>query len=136
SMYELYAARRRTLSRVEKTRLLYLLVGGVGAIALAGLGVLPSFGGRFPAVGNVLVTIYMYFLSQTLFRYRLLDINELLGRMVVLSAFVLILASIFGLLVAWIPPDTPPGVFFFNTVVASFVIVILFEPLRTKIEGQ
>src|SRR5947208_2061054 len=37
------------------------------------------------------LTIYMYFLSQTLFRYRLLDLNELLGKMVVLSTFVLIL---------------------------------------------
>ena len=59
----------------------------------------------FPALGNVLTIIYMYFISQTLFRYRLLDLNELLGKMVVLATFVLILAAIYGLLVAWIPAD-------------------------------
>jgi signal transduction histidine kinase len=135
SMATIYAAYRRTVSRVEKTRLVYLLVGGAVSITLAGADLLPKVGISFPAVGNVLVIVYMYFLSQTLFRYRLLDLNELLGKMVVLSTFVLILAAIYGLLVAWIPADQP-GVFFFNTVVASFVILILFEPLRAKVEGQ
>ena len=46
-----------------------------------------------------------YFIAQTLFRYRLLDVNEVLGRMVVLATLVLILAAIYGLLVAWVPPD-------------------------------
>ena len=89
----------------------------------------------FPSFGNVLTIIYMYFISQTLFRYRLLDLTELLGRMVVIATFVLILAAIYGLLVAWIPADQS-GVFFFNTLVASFVILILFDPLRTAVEGQ
>src|SRR5438477_9099613 len=35
----------------------------------------------------------MYFLSQNLVRYRLLDLNELLGRMLVLGLLVLILRS-------------------------------------------
>jgi two-component system, NtrC family, sensor histidine kinase HydH len=89
----------------------------------------------FPAFGNVLTIVYLYFISQTLSRYRLLDLTELLGRMVVIATFVLILAAIYGLLVAWIPADQS-GVFFFNTLVASFVILILFDPLRTAVEGQ
>jgi two-component system sensor histidine kinase HydH len=134
SMAAIWASYRRTVSRVEKTRLMYLLVGGVVSVTLAATDLLPKVGVSFPAIGNVLVITYMYFLSQTLFRYRLLDLNELLGKMVVLSTFVLILAAIYGLLVAWIPSDQP-GVFFFNTLVASFVILILFEPLRAKVEG-
>ncbi len=135
SMAAIWAQWRRTVSRLEKTRLVYLLIGGVASILLSATDNLPKVGVTFPAIGNVLTIIYMYFLSQALFRYRLLDLNELLGKMVVLSTFVLILAAIYGLLVAWIPPDQP-GVFFFNTVVASFVILILFEPLRAKVEGQ
>ncbi len=134
SMWALYVVYRRTVSRVEKTRLGYLLVGGLVTIALAAMGLLPRVGDTFPALGNTLTIVYLYFLSQTLFRYRLLDLNELLGKMVVLTAFVLILTAIYGLLVAWIP-DAQPGAFFFNTVVASLVILILFEPLRTKVEG-
>lgn len=136
SLLEIWAAWRRTLSLVEKTRLLYLLVGGAASILLSATAFLPpsSLGVPLGGLGNVMVTIYMYFLAQTLIRYRLLDLNEVLGRMAVLAAFVLMLAVIYGLLVAWIPPDQP-GVFFFNTVVASFVIVILFEPLRLRVEG-
>jgi signal transduction histidine kinase len=143
SLATIYATWRRTLSRVEKTRLMYLLVGGATALAVIALGFLverlgqpdSALGSATTALGNVLVIVYMYFLSQTLFRYRLLDLNELLGKMVVLSVFALILAVIYTLLVAWIPIDRP-GLFFFNTTVASFVILILFEPLRTQIEGQ
>ncbi|HEX6836452.1 MAG TPA: ATP-binding protein [Polyangia bacterium] len=135
SMLELYRKYRRTIARVEKTRIKYLLIGGLGAITFAALDFLPKFGVPFPALGNVLTIIYLYFISQTLFRYRLLDLTELLGRMVVIATFVLILAAIYGLLVAWIPADQS-GVFFFNTLVASFVILILFDPLRTAVEGQ
>lgn len=135
SMLELYGKYRRTLARVEKTRIKYLLIGGLGAITAAALDLLPKVGVPFPALGNVLTIIYLYFISQTLFRYRLLDLTELLGRMVVIATFVLILAAIYGLLVAWIPADQS-GVFFFNTLVASFVILILFDPLRTAVEGQ
>jgi signal transduction histidine kinase len=135
SMGSVYRAYRRTLARVEKTRLEYLLVGGLTAITLAAADLLPKVGVPFPAIGTILTIVYMYFIAQTLFRYRLMDLNELLGRMVVLATFVLILAAIYGLLVAWIPADQS-GVFFFNTLVASFVILILFDPLRTVIEGQ
>lgn len=135
SMLELYGKYRRTLARVEKTRIKYLLVGGIAAITLAAIDFLPKFGVPFPSFGNVVTIIYMYFISQTLFRYRLLDLTELLGRMVVIATFVLILAAIYGLLVAWIPADQS-GVFFFNTLVASFIIFILFDPLRTAVEGQ
>jgi two-component system, NtrC family, sensor histidine kinase HydH len=135
SMAVLYGKYRSTLARVEKTRLKYLLVGGIVAITCAAVDFLPKLNVPFPAIGNVFTIIYMYFISQTLFRYRLLDLTELLGRMVVIATFVLILAAIYGLLVAWIPADQS-GVFFFNTLVASFVILILFDPLRTAVEGQ
>jgi signal transduction histidine kinase len=135
SMLELYGKYRRTLARVEKTRIKFLLIGGLASITFAATDFFPKIGVPFPAFGNVLTIIYLYFISQTLFRYRLLDLTELLGRMVVIATFVLILAAIYGLLVAWIPADQS-GVFFFNTLVASFVILILFDPLRTAVEGQ
>ena len=134
SMVSVYRKYRRTLAPSEKTSLMYLCIGGIAAITLVGSDFLPKAGPSLNAVGNVITIIYMYFISQTLFRYRLLDVNEVLGKMVVLSTLVLILASIYGLLVAWVPPAYT-GVFFFNTLVASFVILILFDPLRTVIEG-
>ena len=130
SVYYLYRRYRRTPSRVEKIRLLYLLIGGVATVTAALLDLIPGA----PSVGNIFITVYLYFLSQTLARYRLLDLNELLGRMVVLATLVMIATLIYGLLlVKWVELDEL-GVFFLNALVASTAIVIVFEPLRSRLE--
>jgi two-component system sensor histidine kinase HydH len=114
SVFYLYQRYRTTPSRVEKTRLLYLVVGGFATITSAVLEAIP----HGPSFGNIFIIIYLYFLSQNLVRYRLLDLNELLGRMVVLGTLVFILTLIYGVLVRWVGPDDQ-GLFFFNTLLAS-----------------
>ncbi len=133
-IYLIYV-RRSSSARTEATRFTYILYGGAAAVTLAATDFLPTVGVVFPTVGNILTVIYMYFISQTLFHYRLLDIKELLGKMVTLSVLVLILALFYGLLLAWVDRDRP-GVFFFNTLVASFVIMVIFEQLRTWVEDR
>jgi signal transduction histidine kinase len=133
-VYLIYA-RKRTRPRPESTRLAYLLYGGAATVTLAAADFLPRTGVAFPTIGNVLTIIYMYFISQTLFHYRLLDVKELLGKIVTLSVLVLMLTVIYGLLLAWVGRDRP-GVFFFNTVVASFTILIIFEQLRAWVEER
>jgi signal transduction histidine kinase len=130
SVLYLYARYRATPSRIEKTRLLYLVVGGIATVTSALLETLP----HGPSFGNVFIIVYMYFLSQNLVRYRLLDLNELLGRMLVLGTLVFILALIYGVLVRWVAPEEQ-GLFFFNTLLASAAIVILIEPMRVRIEA-
>jgi two-component system, NtrC family, sensor histidine kinase HydH len=130
SVFYLYRRYRETPSRIEKTRLLYLVVGGFATVTSALVEAIP--GG--PSIGNIFIIIYLYFLSQNLVRYRLLDLNELLGRMVVLGTLVFILTLIYGVLVRWVVPDGQ-GPFFFNALLASATIVILIEPLRTRVEG-
>jgi signal transduction histidine kinase len=130
SVFYLYRRYRATPSRVEKKRLLYLLVGGFATVTASLAEALP----HGPSFGNIFIIVYLYFLSQNLVRYRLLDLNELLGRMVVLGTLVFILAFIYGVLVRWVGTDEP-GLFFFNTLLASATIVILIEPLRTRVEG-
>jgi len=136
-IYLIYVRQRAvaTRSRPDATRLTYLLYGGAATVTLAATDFLPRTGLAFPTIGNVLTIIYMYFISQTLFHLRLLDIKELLGKMVTLSALVLMLTVIYGLLLVWVGSDRP-GVFFFNTIVASFVILIIFEQLRTWVEDR
>jgi two-component system, NtrC family, sensor histidine kinase HydH len=129
SVFYLYKRYRATPSRVEKTRLLYLLVGGFATVTSALLECIP----HGPSFGSVFIIVYLYFLSQNLVRYRLLDLNELLGRMVVLGTLVFILTLIYGLLVRWVGPDEQ-GLFFFNSLLASATIVILIEPLRGRVE--
>ena len=134
-MYLIYDRKSGISSRPEATRLTYLLYGGGAAVLLAGIGFFTRIWDVFPPLGAIFTVIYMYFISQTLFHYRLLDIKELLGKMVTLTALVLTLTIIYGLLLAWVGPEQS-GVFFFNTIVASFVILVIFEPLRTWIEDR
>jgi signal transduction histidine kinase len=134
-IYDLYRQYRATVTRVEKARLRYLMIGGFVATTLALTDFLPRIGVTWPTVGNVLTILYLYFLSQTLFRYRLLDLNELVGKMFVLGSLVGILTLVYGLLLVWIGGGSPQGLFILNTVVASFVILILFEPVRTWLES-
>ena len=120
--------------RVERARLKYLFIGAFVAVALSTLDMTPRFGLPYPAegLGSISLTIFMFFLSQTLLRHRLLDLHEFLGKIVVVTALGLVLVMIYGGLVSWV--GDRPELFYFNTVVASFVILSLFEPLREKVE--
>jgi two-component system, NtrC family, sensor histidine kinase HydH len=133
-VFDTYVQYRSTVKRVERARVRYLALGGFVATTLALTDVLPRFGVAWPTLGNVLMILYLYFLSQTLFRDRLLDINELVGKMAVLGTLVLLLWAVYGLLLAWIGGGQD-GLYLLNALVASFVILILFEPVRSRLEN-
>jgi signal transduction histidine kinase len=133
-VYDMYRQYRATTKPVERTRVRYLALGGFVATTLALTDSLPRFGVAWPAVGNVLGILYLYFLSQTLFRYRLIDVNELLGKMAVLGTLVVLLWAVYGVLLYWIGGDQK-GLYLLNALVASFVILILFEPVRNRLEN-
>jgi signal transduction histidine kinase len=130
----LWTKMRGSATRVERARLKYLFVGAVVAVGLSVLDMLPRFGVPYPleGLGSITLTIFMFFLSQTLLRHRLLDLHEFLGKIVVVTALGLVLVAIYGGLVSWV--GDRPELFYFNTVVASFVILSLFEPLRERVE--
>jgi two-component system sensor histidine kinase HydH len=125
---------RAAPTRVERARLLYLFAGACIAVTLSTLDVLPRFGVPYPpeGLGAITLTLFMFFLSQTLLRHRLLDLHEFLGKIVVVSTLGLVLVTIYGGLVSWV--GNRPELFIFNTLVASFVILSLFEPMREKVE--
>ena len=133
-VWDMYAQYRATTKRVERTRIGYLALGGFVATTLTFTDVLPRFGIAWPAVGNVLGILYLYFLSQTLFRNRLIDVNELVGKMAVLGTLVVILSAVYGLLLYWIGSGQQ-GLYLLNALVAAFVILILFEPVRSWLEN-
>ncbi|MFH0900669.1 MAG: ATP-binding protein [Pseudomonadota bacterium] len=130
----LYLQYRATVPRVEKARIRYLMVTGFVAITLSLCDFLPRIGIPFPTIGPLLTVLYLYFLSQTLFRYRLLDLHELVGRMLVLGSLLTILTIVYGLLLIWVGGGKQQGLFILNTIVASFVILILFEPVRSLLD--
>src|SRR5439155_2981848 len=128
-VWDMYMQYRATTKRVERTRIGYLALGGFVATTLTLTDVLPRFGIGWPAIGNVLGILYLYFLSQTLFRNRLLDLNELVGKMAVLGTLVVLLSAVYGLLLYWQVGGGQQGLYLLNALVAAFVILVLFEPV-------
>jgi two-component system, NtrC family, sensor histidine kinase HydH len=125
---------RGSQTRVDHARLQYLFIGACVAVALSTLDMLPRFGLAWPldGLGWITLTVFMFFLSQTLQRHRLLDLHEFLGKIVVALALGLVLVAVYGGLVSWV--GNRPELFYFNTIVASFVILSLFEPMRARVE--
>jgi signal transduction histidine kinase len=134
SLSVLWGKLRAAPTRVERARLLYLFIGACVALVLSTLDALPRFSIPYPldGLGAIALAFFMFFLSQTLQRHRLLDLHEFLGKLVVVAVVALVFVAVYGGLVSWV--GNRPELFFFNTLVASFVILSLFEPMRDKVE--
>jgi signal transduction histidine kinase len=132
SLYFIYLRYRRIESQVERTRLRYLMVSGAIAFTLALLDYMPGIGYFF--FGNILTVIFLYFLFQIILKFRVLDLYEFLARAVVLATFAFVLALIYISLVIWWRKQI--DLFIFNTLIASIVLFILFDPLRNFVEDR
>ena len=132
----LVIARMRTSeSRIERLRLLYLAVGVGASILFSALDFVTRFGIPFPSLGAIASTLYLFFLSQTLLRLRLMDLHELLGKIASQAVLAMILALVFVVLTVWVNQGNT-SLYLFNTVVAAFVMLILLEPLSVWVEDR
>jgi len=118
-------------SRTEAARIRYLVWGAVVAVLFLLLDRLPALGISFPPIGSSLTLIYLYLVSQAISSRRLFDLYEMLGRLAVLVALALTLALIFTGMVFW-----AKSAFFLNALLASLIILILFDPLREQVEQR
>ena len=132
TLFLVFEHRRAALAIRERERLFYLLAGAATAVLVSGLDFIARLGHPWPTLGGVATVLYLFFLAQTLERDRLLDLPELLGKAASISALGLMLALVYGGIGYWLKDR--PGLFLFNTVIASFVVLSLYEPLRAKVE--
>ncbi|MGB3053170.1 MAG: ATP-binding protein [Polyangiales bacterium] len=125
----LYKLGFETDSRVEGARLRYIaLVGGFGGLFTL-VEYLPYVGLDIPPVGTILILVFLYALSQSITHYRLFDLYELAGRLGVLTALAFVLAFIL-----WLMRLVSGEQLFLHVVVSAFVVLILFDPVRTKVQ--
>jgi signal transduction histidine kinase len=125
----LYKLGFETESRVEGARLRYIaLVGGFGALFTL-VEYLPYVGLDIPPVGTILILVFLYALSQSITHYRLIDLYELAGRLGVLTALAFVLAFIL-----WLMRLVSGDQLFLHVVVSAFVVLILFDPVRTRVQ--
>ena len=125
----LYKRGFETDSRVEGARLRYIaLVGGFGGLFTV-IEYLPYAGVDIPPVGTILVLVFLYALSQSITNYRLIDLYELAGRLGVLTALAFVLA-----LMLWLMQLVSGERLFLHVVVSAFVVLILFDPVRSQVQ--
>lgn len=123
----------RSASRVVKARVRYLVVVGASATFFSLFDFLWFIGVEVPPIGAVLSVIFLFALAQSLARERLFDLYEVLGKLLVATALAFTLAGIFTVFVTVIGGLRT---MYLNAVLAAFVILVLFEPLRNKVEER
>ncbi len=126
---ELLAVRRKTTQRGQLGRIhLLFWVTLLLAAFFTGLRLLPGGGVTVHVTGNAVVLLYLYFLSQTLSQQRLLDLDEVLTRVGVLTGLVTVISGIYLLLLSWIP-DPRQELFSMIIISASVIVVLFMDPL-------
>ncbi len=131
-LHMLFLRARSARGETERKRMWYLLCGGLAAL-LFGLGALVPDAELPAALGHLVATFYVYFLYQSVLSRRVIDLVELLGKAAVLGVLTLMLATVYALLLLWVGTQEPT-LWLFNTLVASFVILILYDQVRPWVE--
>jgi signal transduction histidine kinase len=120
-----------------KTRAFFVAVGMAVCTFFSVVGQIRSeLGGLslpLPYWGNLLTAVFIYFLYQMTLNPRLREIRELMLRGIRVILMTLLLTIIFLSLLVWVGKDDPE-LFVFNTFIASFFILSLFEPVRQSLD--
>lgn len=98
-------------------------------LSLSSMDHFPWFGTVLPSLGNLAIVGFLFFVSQAITHQRLLNFGALLSRTLVLVAVALTFTGIYTILVAWIQDS--PALFFLNSFLASFLMLVLLDPIRT-----
>ncbi len=127
----------RSGSRATRRRVRFLVITG----ALAGTFTVADFAWVIgyepvyapPPVGVVLSLVFLFMLAQALRHERLLDLYEMLGRLIVATAVAFLIAGMFYLLVVTVGQF---NAMWLNAIVVAIVVLVLFNPLRDWVEKQ
>jgi len=126
----MWRAARNAPGTAMAPRLRYLFIASLIALALGSPGI--------PAIGPIVTAVYLYFVAQTLVRERLLDLPEIAGRILSMTALVIVVSAVFSLLLLWVPStlDGYRSLQLFNILVASFAVLVLMDPMRNEFERR
>lgn len=136
-LWELGQRGKHSRSRATQRRVRFLVITGAlaGTFTVADfawvIGYEPAY--HPPPVGVVLSVVFLFMLAQALKHERLMDLSEMLTRLLVASAVAFIIAGIFYLLISVV------GAFntmWLNAILVAIVVLVLFNPLRDWIEKQ
>ncbi|MDR3606721.1 MAG: ATP-binding protein [Oligoflexia bacterium] len=115
--------------RIDRRLLIYL--GGLLVLAISSLDHVPWLGLVVPSIGNVALTAYLFFLSQAVLQQRFLNFGSIFSRFLVLLAMALMLTVIYSVIFTFI--EGKPALFFLNSFIVSFLLLMMLEPVRSMV---
>lgn len=118
---------KSALSR-ERLRLRYAFWGGTFALGLFLTDAFDFAGYRVPPMGTLALLFYQIFLFQTFIQKEFMTSQEVVAKVALFGSVAFTLSTIYVLLVSWV--GDRPDLFYFNTLIASFAILVLFDPIR------
>ena len=121
----------RSRSKATQRRVRFLVVIGALAVVFTLADFLWFIGAPLPPVGAVLSIVFLFILAESMIRERLVDLYDMLGRLLVSTALAFCLAGIFYVFVVLVGGFST---MYLNAILAAIVILVLFEPLRDKVE--
>lgn len=133
ALLSLWKRGRESPSRAVQGRVQYLVVTGALAMTFSMADFLWFIGAELPPVGMVLSVIFLFAIAQSVGEDRLLDLYDLLARLVVATALAFAVAGIFYVCVTVIGRFST---MYLNAVLGAIVVLVLFEPLRQKVDEK
>ncbi len=88
---------------------------------------LPILGYTIPAIGNLLLTIYLMFVSQMVSPQKLLNVQALASRFFATTILSLVITGFFALLYQYVSETF--SLFFLNSFLVTFAVLMLWSPL-------
>lgn len=122
------AIKKAKIATVGLTRRYWIYFGALLMLGFAAMDHLPFLGDVVPSIANILLCLYLFIISEAIIHQRLLNVTGLFNRVVVLTFISVCVAVIYMLFVAWV--DEAPGLFALNSVLASFIILMVIDPFR------
>jgi signal transduction histidine kinase len=122
---------QRSDSRAVQRRVRLLVIIGALAVAFSLADFLWFIGAYLPPVGAALSIVFLFALSESMIRERLVDLYDILGQLFVSTALAFCLAGIFYVFVELLGGFETT---YLGAILGAIVILVLFEPLREKVE--
>ncbi|HEY6079131.1 MAG TPA: ATP-binding protein [Polyangiaceae bacterium] len=130
-LFRLARRGERSGSRAVQRRVRFLVLIGALATCFSLADFLWFVGAPLPPVSAVLSIVFLFVLSESLTRERLVDLYDILGQLLVSTALAFAMGGIFYVFVVLLGGfDT----MYLGAILAAIVILLLFEPLRSKAE--
>lgn len=106
----------------------WIYFGAIFLLFTAVMDQVPWVGETIPAIGNLLVCIYLFVISEVIIHQQLIDVSSLLNKLLMFVAIGVLSTVVFLIFTAWIQNSF--GLFVLNSFFASIIVLLIFDPSR------